>query len=618
MPNNFQMLQDMIPRKRKSASNLMQFTPFGYMWVRLNSKMLVASHTIYSMLEKEPFSEFFTVDTWKSFVHPKDLYKLLQAEEELLHTGGPTVAEYRLTTQSGRQIFVKHQMYLSGLLHMEQKIMSLVQDVTEEKSAEIILEAMNESFFELDENFAFRRINEHAIKFWKLEHVDMAGKQLTAIFPQIGGTAFNNILLRAQEEKISIGQDVTDPITGHWLHLSVSPYADGLIVIFYDIQNEKAILKQASILKQSEELTQTGSWEYDVKTKEFTWSEGMYRLFNMKKGAALTSSIYLEHAIGEDKPIAQKIMSALDEKFEAFEETMRIQCDKNIKTIKAKGAPLKNHQGDIEKMMGIDMDITATRQAEEKITDLNRSLSTMNKELNVLNSELKNFAAIASSNYSETLRHLYINMELIVTNDARNLSNSGRANLRRAQGAVQKMKLLTDDINKYLSLYDTGIRKKMFEPDVVIKEVLSKLEKKIIEVDAHIELDKLPVLSADPSLFATLLWNLIDNSIKFRSPSHPLIIKIRSGQAGGMNFLSVGSKENSYIIISVTDNGTGFTQENSEKIFELFSKLHENDHYRGSGIGLAICKKIMEMHGGFITAEGVPEEGASFYCYFPA
>jgi|KBSSwiStaDraftv2_1062776.scaffolds.fasta_scaffold13424_3 signal transduction histidine kinase len=617
MPNNFQMLQDMIPRKRKSASNLMQFTPFGYMWVRLNSKMLVASHTIYSMLEKEPFSEFFTVDTWKSFVHPKDLYKLLQAEEELLHTGGPTVAEYRLTTQSGRQIFVKHQMYLSGLLHMEQKIMSLVQDVTEEKSAEIILEAMNESFFELDENFAFRRINEHAIKFWKLEHVDMAGKQLTAIFPQIGGTAFNNILLRAQEEKISIGQDVTDPITGHWLHLSVSPYADGLIVIFYDIQNEKAILKQASILKQSEELTQTGSWEYDVKTKEFTWSEGMYRLFNMKKGAALTSSIYLEHAIEEDKPIAQKIMSALDEKFEAFEETMRIQCDKNIKTIKAKGAPLKNHQGDIEKMMGIDMDITATRQAEEKITDLNRSLSTMNKELNVLNSELKNFAAIASSNYSETLRHLYINMELIVTNDARNLSNSGRANLRRAQGAVQKMKLLTDDINKYLSLYDTGIRKKMFEPDVVIKEVLSKLEKKIIEVDAHIELDKLPVLSADPSLFATLLWNLIDNSIKFRSPSHPLIIKIRSGQTAGMNFLSGGSKENSYIIISVTDNGTGFTQENSEKIFELFSKLHENDHYRGSGIGLAICKKIMEMHGGFITAEGVPEEGASFHCYFP-
>jgi signal transduction histidine kinase len=618
MPNSFQLLQDMIQRKRKLSNNLMQFTPFGYMWVRVNSKKLVASHTIYSMLEKEPFSEFFTVDTWKSFVHPKDLYKLLQAEEELLHTGGPTVAEYRLTTQSGRQIFVSHQMYLSGLPHMEQKIMSLVQDVTEEKSAEIILEAMNENFFELDENFAFRRINEHAIKFWNLEHVDMAGKGLTTIFPQMEGTAFNNILLRAQAEKTSIGQDVTDPITGYWLHLSVSPYADGLIVIFYDIQNEKAVLKQSNILKQSEELAQTGSWEYDVKTKEFIWSDGMYQLFNIEKGTVLTPSIYFEQAVREDKGIAQKIISALDEKFEAFEETLRIQSDGDVRTIKAKGTPLKNHKGETEKMLGVDMDITMAREAEEKITELNLSLFTMNRELNVLNSELRNFAAIAANNYSETLRHLYINMESIVINDAHHLSNSGRANLRRAQGSVQKMKLLSDDINKYLNLYNTEIGKKMFEPGIVIGEILSKLEKKVTEVDAHIELDKLPVLFADPSLFSTLVWNLIDNSIKFRSPSRPLIIKITSGQTGRMSPLFSSSKVSSYSIISITDNGTGFTQENSEKIFELFSKLQEKDHYKGSGIGLAICKKIMEMHGGFITAEGLPDEGASFYCYFPA
>jgi signal transduction histidine kinase len=619
MPNNFQLLRDMIQRKRELSNNLMQFTPFGYMWVRVNSKKLVASHTIYAMLEKEPFSEFFTVDTWKSFVHPKDLYKLLQAEEELLHTGGPTAAEYRLTTQSGRQIFVSHQMYLSGLPHMGQKIMSLVRDVTEEKSAEIILEAMSESFFELDENFAVRRINDHAIKFWKLEHLDnMMGKELTTILPQIEGTAFNSILLRAQAEKINIGQDVVDPITGDWLHLSVSPYADGLIVIFYDMQHEKAILKQSNILKQSEELAQTGSWEYDVKTKEFIWSDGMYELFNIKKDSVLTPSIYFEHAIGEDKGIAQKIITALDQKFEAFEETLRIQSDGVVRTIKAKGTPLKNHRGDTEKMLGVDMDITMVRQSEQKITELNLSLFTMNRELNALNSELRTFAAIAANNYSETLRHLYINMESIVINDAHHLSNSGRANLRRAQGAVQKMKLLSDDINKYLNLYDTGIKKEMFAPGIVIEEVLSKLEKRIVEVDAHIESDKLPVLFADPSLFSTLMWNLIDNSIKFRSPSHPLIIKITSGQTGRMSPLFSGSKESSYSIISVTDNGTGFTQENSEKIFELFSKLHEKDHYKGSGIGLAICKKIMEMHEGFITVEGVPDEGASFYCYFPA
>ena len=608
--NSFWMMQDMIRQKLKSSNNLMQFTPFGYMWVRVNGKRLVVSHTIYLMLEIEPFSEFFTVDTWRRFVHPKDLYKLLQAEEELLHTGDPTLAEYRLTTQSGRQIFVSHQMYLAGLPDMEQKIISIVRDVTEEKSAEIILEAMSESFFELDENFAVRRINEHAIKFWKLEHLDnMMGKVLTTILPQIEGTAFNSILLRAQAEKINIGQDVVDPVTGHWLHLSVSPYADGLIVIFYDIQSERAVLKQTHILKQSEELAQTGSWEYDVKTKEFIWSDGMYQLFNIKKDTVLTPSLYFEQAIRDDKGIAQKIVRALDEKFEPFEETLRIQSDGEVRTIKVKGTPLKNHSGETEKMLGVDMDITMIHQAEEKITELNLSLFTMNRELNVLNSELRNFASIAANNYSETLRHLYINMESIVINDAHHLSNSGRANLRRAQGAVQKMKLLTDDINKYLGLYDAGIRKKMFEPDIVIQEVLSKLAKRISDVDAHIESDNLPVLSADPSLFAMLIWNLIDNSIKFRDPSRPLSIKIKS--------FETDQQHRPYIIISITDNGMGFSQENSDKIFELFSKLHEKDHYKGSGIGLAICKKIMEMHGGFILAEGRPDEGSSFHCYFP-
>ena len=111
----------------------------------------------------------------------------------------------------------------------------------------------------------------HLVLRSRTDHPDMAAKKLTVIFPQIEGTSFNNILLKAQAEKINIAQDVIDPVTGHWLHLSVTPYADGLIVIFYDIQNEKKaeeeISKQHNILKQAEELAQAGSWEYNVKTK---------------------------------------------------------------------------------------------------------------------------------------------------------------------------------------------------------------------------------------------------------------------------------------------------------------------------------------------------------------
>ena len=111
--------------------------------------------------------------------------------------------------------------------------MSIIQDVTEQKSAAVIVDAMHKSFFELDENLAFRRINEHASKFWQLGHQELTGKNLTTVLPQIDGTDFYNILLKALAKKINISREVIDPVTHHWLNLSATPYADGLIVIFY-------------------------------------------------------------------------------------------------------------------------------------------------------------------------------------------------------------------------------------------------------------------------------------------------------------------------------------------------------------------------------------------------
>ena len=261
-------------------------------------------------------------------------------------------------------------------------------------------------------------------------------------------------------------------------------------------------------------------------------------------------------------------------------------------------------------MLGVDMDITVARQSEQKITQLNR-------ELRLVNSELKNFATIAANNYSETLRHLYIFLELIVTQDARTLSNSGRANLRRAQSAIQRLKLLTDDINKYLQLYDIGVHKAVIDTGKIIQGTLSSMNRKIDEANATIELGSLVPLQADPLLFSMLISNLVDNAIKFRKLVLPAVIKIRSSRADEINSVNLASRNTPYTIVSFSDNGIGFRDDEAEKIFELFFQLNTKGSYKGSGIGLAICKKIMEMHGGFITAEGQPAQGATFYCYFP-
>ena len=150
--------------------------------------------------------------------------------------------------------------------------------------------------------------------------------------------------------------------------------------------------------------------------------------------------------------------------FQPFEETLNVNIDGDIKAIRIKATPVKNNKGEIEKMLGINMDITASVESAQKILDLNESLLAMNKELNSLNAELKNFNGIAANNYSEALRYVYINLETIITNDAQHLSDSGRANLRRAQSAIQKMKLLTNDINNYLELYNAGIKKELISP----------------------------------------------------------------------------------------------------------------------------------------------------------
>ena len=392
-----------------------------------------------------------------------------------------------------------------------------------------------------------------------------------------------------------------------------------IVVVVQDItaqkKGEEEIEKQHNILKQAEELAKIGSWEYNIKTKEFLWSDGMYALFNIKKCTQVKPSIYLDHTTEEDRAIAEKIVNDIERTFQPFEETISLKIDGNTKAIKIKATPLKNNKGEPEKMLGVNMDITASLESAEKIIDLNGSLLNMNKELNSLNAELRSFNSITANNYNEALRHVYINLETIITSDARNLTDSGRANIRRAQSAIQKMKLLTNDIHNYLELYDTGIKKEQISPGINLQGILKQTKEKIEETNAKIEVEELPALSADPVLFSRLVTNLIDNSIKFRKPGEDPVVNIKHTKINEIKNIPVSLTGMPYTIITVTDNGIGF--EITDKIFELFTQLPDVVKHKGSGMGLSICKKIMEMHGGHIMAEAEPGKGASFHCFFP-
>jgi PAS domain-containing protein len=226
------------------------------------NKKIVASHTVYALLEMEPFSEFLNEEKWRKFVHPNDLYKLLQAEEKLLAEGAPCSAEYRLVSKTGKHIHIKHFMQLSVNHDNEVKILSILDDLSEQKHAEVILEVMHEGFFELNPLFEFKRVNAATELLWHLHRDDLIGKKIWDVFPEAVDTPFYDAITTAVHEKKNVVQNVIGPAEGHWLHLSTTPFSDGAFVIFYDIQHEKQAeeeaLKHHNILRQADRIGRRG------------------------------------------------------------------------------------------------------------------------------------------------------------------------------------------------------------------------------------------------------------------------------------------------------------------------------------------------------------------------
>lgn len=262
-------------------------------------------------------------------------------------------------------------------------------------------------------------------------------------------------------------------------------------------------------------------------------------------------------------------------------------------------------------------DITEHKQAEEKIRELNRTLLINNRELASLNSELKTFNSIAATDYTDTLRKLYTNLEFIITHDARNLTDEGKANVRRAQSAIQKMKLLTEDIVSYSSIHTHDTDLQPIDLVAMLLNIQDDMRRLWPGLDIKIDCqDNMPQIEGYPFLLSLLFHHLVDNAVKFRKENASPVVRVSCEQPQEYKHpLAIpGTLYNKYTIF---DEGIGFAMEHAETIFTIFSRLHPKGAYKGSGIGLAVCRKIMDIHGGFIVAESGDGNGSYFHCYFP-
>ncbi len=272
----------------------------------------------------------------------------------------------------------------------------------------------------------------------------------------------------------------------------------------------------------------------------------------------------------------------------------------------------------VEGLLIIVHDVSHRVAAENKLKELNRELRGKVRELERAAAELATFTHVTSHDLKEPLRKIYTFVELTITEEAQRLSDKGRGNLRRVQQSVQRLGLLTDDLVVFAEASAGDEPVEIIEGTEVLNKAKAALSPLMRERGAVIEAEPLPRLALPPRQAVLLFRHLLSNAIKFHPEEATPQVNISSVPVLGAD---TGHKdalpEVLYSRVQFSDRGIGIEAQYFEKIFGVFQRLHDKKKYAGSGIGLAICKKIAERHGGFITVESTPGEGSIFRCFLP-
>lgn len=262
-------------------------------------------------------------------------------------------------------------------------------------------------------------------------------------------------------------------------------------------------------------------------------------------------------------------------------------------------APFLNDSGEPYQYVSIRYEITQRKKAEQQ-------LKVMVEKLEVSNRELQDFASIAAHDLQEPLRKIQTFGDRLKGKIEGDLKEEGGDYLNRMLLSAGRMRKLIDDLLTYSRITSKGNPFQKIDLSQVLKDVLSDLEVRVEQTDGKIEFQRLPAIEADPSQMRQLFQNLLANGLKFHRKGVPPVIHVSS------KILNETTIE-----ISFSDNGIGFEEKYLDRIFTIFQRLHGRHEYEGTGVGLAVCRRIVERHGGALTAVSSPDQGASFKITLP-
>ncbi|QOD62479.1 CHASE3 domain-containing protein [Polaribacter haliotis] len=393
-----------------------------------------------------------------------------------------------------------------------------------------------------------------------------------------------------------------------------------LLLTYSKINKDLKVLKKKNIqleifkesTNQSEIVNKHGNWTFFINENRFEYSDNLYRLLG-EQPQSFPSTIenFLEFVHPEDvDQLQEDVDKMMKEENLPFIFYRVVQKNGNIRHFKAYGKIIVNNDNQ-KRLLGTTTDITDEVESYKLLEERNLELEQNNKELS-------SFNHVASHDLQEPLRKIQTFISRLEDKEVDNLSEKGILYLNRIKTAASRMRLLIDDLLQFSRTNKSEEVLEVTNMNLILENAKQELAETISEKEAKFTADAIPVMEVIPFQIQQLFINLIGNSLKYSKEGINPIISISHSIVKADDNLNLKKpKFSNYHKLTFTDNGIGFDQEYAEKIFVLFSRLHNKNQYSGTGIGLSICKKIVDNHQGYIFAKGELDKGASFEVFLP-
>ena len=616
------LLHQSVQDSQAFMHQIINAVPDGISIIQGNGKHVMVNQAFIKMLG---YSERELMDSSLPHIYwaEEELEEIQKAFEEMMHAGSePLSFELKFNRKNGERfpVLVSPAGFKSNTNEMQ--YVAIVKDISEFKKREKALAESEANYRFLVENttdMICRHTPEGIYKDATSSSELIIGYKKSEMLGKSPYTYFHpDDIKRIKEdsrEKVLDQQDVSriqyryKHKHGHYVWLDTISRAitneQGEVVELITTSRDITIQKEFEIkirereilLNRAQNMARLGVWIMDPKSNVFTFSSPFTReLYNVPDGEAFSINHVQKVFHPDDFAGFEERFKALQvKKPEPFEHQHRIIRDGKTQWLWVKGFPDFNENGKLEKVFGITLDIT-------QVMDQERELSNTVEALRRSNDELVQFAYVASHDLQEPLRMIGSFTQLLQRRYQGQLDETADKYINYAVDGAQRLQQMINDLLQYSRVNTSDLPKKKTDLNEVVKRVIVGMQTSIEAEKATVNVSELPTLQVVPSLLERLLQNLISNALKYRSEEPPVI---------DINVIESPSE----FIFSVKDNGIGIDDKFKEKIFVIFQRLQKDD--RGTGIGLAICKRIVHKHGGQMWVESKPGKGSTFYFTLP-